>query len=232
MEELAVVSPWDLRDDPGCAERLRRRLAGDQGRFVANPRFQIMTRLRGDISLAHSELRRPTPKDFPDPEDLFEEERAVYRAAANGYLALFGTTNARTIDVDRFKDFPEFGVQLRANPGIVVELADHSIQVRSLRAAARTPTVRINDVYALALLLHEHFAETPIELVATDLLALELDSQRLVLDDFIEPAMAWLASRLAVIRAAAQIGGLQTGVECNDCPFVWKCPAFESIRRR
>ncbi len=231
MEELPVITTWDLREGLRCGARARRRLDGNKGRYVTSARHNVAARIRQDVALAHSELRVATASDFPDPTDLLPEQRALYAAAANGYLTLFSEVAARTIDVELFRDLDDLGVQFRANPGVVLELSDGTLQVRSLRLNSRVPTITDTAVWPLALLWHDRFDVTELHFVAADLLALETVSHTINFTTHTDAAMAWCTSSLANLRALAAHGRVETGSECGDCPFIWNCPAHEAARR-
>jgi len=107
---------------------------------MASTRYRLGQRVQEDAGLAHSERRVPHERDFPTPSDFGAEERAVYRAAASGYLVLFGEVPALTLDVPRRVELDGLDIELAGRPGIFVD-TDHGSEVRMLRIAGTAPHV-------------------------------------------------------------------------------------------
>ena len=231
MDELATLTSWDLRDRPMCGEQLRRRLDGVTGQYIVTQRFQVASRLFGDIALAHSELRCATTADFPTPNELFAEQQHVYRAAANGYLALFGSVEAVALDPPRSRSFPEHGIEFRAPKPLVVELADGATQIRTLQLRSGVPTLNDATIMSFALVWHDTFTASSIEYVVADLLALEVRTAMIDLSELRERAESWFEERLEHVRSVAAESRPVTGADCADCRYIWNCPPHVASRR-
>ncbi|HEY5170540.1 MAG TPA: hypothetical protein VIK54_02315, partial [Acidimicrobiia bacterium] len=92
-EELPRITPAHLRRaDDMCRRRLAREVHGGKrnANRTANMRFAVSNRIEEDARLAQSELAEPRPEAFVEPRELEPEQRALYRAAARGYLDAFG----------------------------------------------------------------------------------------------------------------------------------------------
>ncbi len=231
MDELPVLSPWDLREGPRCGERLRRRLSGSKGQFIAGARHSVLARLRADIALAHTELRHPSPNDFPDPVDLLPEQVRHYGAASRGYLALFGDRAAKALDWERARELPELGVHFKATPGIMLQRSDETLELRRVQASSRVPNIDQSALHSLAILWEHNLRGVTVQLVAADVVALEVQTVELCVDDIIDDAHLWFRTRVEELRSIAAQSKVVTGNECADCPYVWDCPAHRSARR-
>ena len=231
MNDLPVLSAWDLRQGSRCGERLRRRFNGSTGQFITGARHNVLARLRGDIALAHTEMRAATPTDFPEPVDLLPEQVRLYNAASRGYLTMFGNTHAKALDWERSRELPDLGVHFKATPGIMFECSDTTRQLRRIQASGRVPNIDQSALYSLAILWEDNLRGTTIEVVAADVVAMELQSVELHVDEVIEDAHVWFAARVQELRSIAHDAKVVTGNECADCQYVWDCPAHRSARR-
>jgi hypothetical protein len=231
MDDLPVLNAWDLRDGPRCGERLRRRLNGNPGQFLGGARHSVLARLRGDITLAHSEMRVPTGADFPAPLDLLPEQVRLHEAATRGYLALFSELPARALEWEGSRELPEYGVHFRMNPGIVLRCGDDTHQLRRIQASGRVPSIDQSLLYSLAILWQHNLSGITLQVVVADVVALEMQSVELSVDAIIGDAHAWFGNRVSELRSVAALGKTATGNECADCQYVWDCPAHKSARR-
>jgi hypothetical protein len=219
VEELVTLGAYTLAQEPRCGERARRVLEGSRGSATASVRWRLGQRVREDAVLAHAERRAPHPRDFPTPTDLTAEERAVYRAAASGYLVLFGDVPAIAVDVARRAELEGLGVELAARPGLFVD-TDDGIELRMLRMSGTTPHIADGPRHAAALVIAAELM--PVRVIAADLLSLETTTGTITADDA-EPAREWARARVeawreAVGRPAVNHAG------CRACEFIWNCP--------
>jgi hypothetical protein len=218
MEELPALSAFTLSQTPRCGERARRVLEGSRGAKMASTRFRLGQRLQEDAALAHSERRAPHPRDFPTPSDLTAEERAVYRAAASGYLLLFGDTPALALDVPRRAELDGLGIEIAGRPGIFVD-TDDGTELRMLRTSGTAPQISEPQRHAIALLAGADLS--PIRAIVADLLSLETATATITSDD-VEPAYLWAKERVGVWRDASTGPAANHG-GCLYCEFVWDC---------
>ncbi|HEY1738376.1 MAG TPA: hypothetical protein VGI86_06690 [Acidimicrobiia bacterium] len=226
MEELPTVGAYTLAQEPQCGERARRLLDGARPMNMAKTRRRLSQRLRGDAALAHSERRKPNIRDFPTPNDLSTEEQAVYRAAAAGYLALFGDTSAIVLDLPRRLTLDESGIELAANPGLCVE-TDEGSELRVLAINGTEPRIAPSALHAAAMLAPSD--ALPIRVVAADLLSLETTESRITGGE-VEAAWNWATERAAAWRAATDRPTFNHD-GCRTCEFVWGCPTHPRVAR-
>src|SRR6266576_6200755 len=92
-----VTASMLRRADEMCRRRLRREHTGDKrsANASASARFAVSNRVSADARLAHAELGPPSADAFVDPRALEPEQRALYRAAVQGYLGEFGDRPGR-----------------------------------------------------------------------------------------------------------------------------------------
>ena len=234
MDEFASIAPSVLRRDPECGFRAARVLAGSNGKAkLADARWAVEQRLRGDITLAHSELRVATEHNFSEPIDLLPEQRAVYRAAARGYLTLFADTPVRSVEITKQRFLPELQVRFVANPGIALEHADGTLELRTVRTSGRTPEIDGVAVHTAALLFGNDTGaprRSIVRLVAADLLALDVSSLDVDPDHERPAAVEWVEQRLTRWQTVAEGGRVVAGSDCSSCTFIWDCPAHATAR--
>jgi hypothetical protein len=223
VEQLPALSAYTLSQEPRCGLRAQRLLDGSRGAKMASTRFRLGQRVQEDAALAHSERRAPHPRDFPTPSDLTTEERAVYRAAASGYLVLFGDAPALTLDVPRRVELDALDIELAGRPGLFVD-TDDGTELRMLRMSGTAPHITESQRHAVALLAGADLS--PIRAIVADLLSLESATLTITSDD-VEPAYKWASERLAVWRDAAGGAPVNHG-GCLYCEFVWDCRMHRS----
>jgi hypothetical protein len=207
-----------------CRRRLAREHAG--GRRFANPpanaRFEVANRLVADARLAHAEAGTVRAEAFVDPADLDPEQRAVYRAAAAGYVALLGDRPGRAVDLG-WSTALDDGVELVGDPGLALETASGP-ELRLLRLASTRQLLDAVDVH-IALVRTAAWAPERLRIVAADLLALDLVEIEPALPADRAAAAAWTAERVALVRRHAGDGRARPGADCNGCAFVAGCTA-------
>lgn len=216
--ELPGISTYTLARDPRCGERARRVLDGARGAAMARTRWRLGQRLREDVALAHAERRTPHARDFPTPSDLTAEERAVYHAAATGYLVLFGEIPACTVEPARRVEIDGAGLELTDRPGIFVD-TDEGTELRVLRFSGAAPQASDSLRHATALVAGDELL--PVRVVLADLLSLETATITVTASD-IPPAREWVNERVDVWRDAASGPPANHG-GCLYCEFVWDC---------
>ena len=233
----------DPRDDPPqitrrhlqrlealCPRRVyteRNRTRESQLNKGGNLRFEVSQRIESDIRLAHSEMRAPRPGDFPPATELYPEQQRVHAAAAAGYLALFGTVEARTTDaVDPMST--ELGdpvVRLIGGIGVALETADGGRELRAVRAGRRDGDDLLDavDVW-FALLRAGDWAAPSMRMVAADLLSLEIVEHHVDVAAELPKARAWFEDRSARVEAIADRSRPRVGSDCAGCPAIAGCP--------
>jgi hypothetical protein len=231
-DELERVTLGHLRAaETMCRRRLAREHAGLRGRWSPSPRYAVGNRIVEDARVAHAELRAPRAQDFPTPTDLFPEQQLVYRAAAGGYVALFGARPARAVTVDAWEtEIPELEVRLVGSLGLVLETADGSPELRSLRLglAGNRPLIDDGERRVLIVRSAAWVGARPLRLVVVDLLAGEIVEEELDVAAALPDALDWLTTRVAVVRARAADPVPKAGAECRGCPYIPGCRAHES----
>ncbi len=214
-----------------CRRRLEREYAGAKGNWAGSARFTVNNRLVEDARVAHTELRAPVPSDFPTPHDLFPEQQRLYRAAACGYLALFGARPARAVPADGWEtELPELGVRLVGAPGLALERERGEPELRSLLlgVAGNRPLVDDQQRNVIVLRNASWVGSRPLHLVIADLV------EGVVVEEVIDVAAAvpaaheWLGARIAVIRERIADPVPKAGADCRACPFVNGCKAHAS----
>jgi hypothetical protein len=223
-EELPRVTPSLLRRaDTMC----RRRLAHEHesGRKLSplgDAPFEVSNRLTADAITWHRGAVAPE-HGFPDPIDLEPEQRAVYRAAANAYLRMFGAAEIAVDDLGWSTDLVDVGVRLLGPVGIPVVHANGTHELRILRIGARLPLIDSVDIRFALLRVHE-WATQRVYIVAVDLLEDHSVEYDLDMGEKFDDAHQWLVSRVEVIRARAHPRHTAVGGDCRDCPCIPGCP--------
>jgi hypothetical protein len=228
-DELERVTLGHLRAaETMCRRRLAREHAGLRGRWSPSPRYAVGNRIVEDARVAHAELRAPGARDFPTPTDLFPEQQLVYRAAAAGYVALFGGRPARAVTVDAWEtELPELAVRLVGSLGLALETADGSPELRSLRLglAGNRPLIDDGERRVLIVRSAAWVGARSLRLVVVDLLAGEVVEEELDVAAALPEALGWVATRLGIVRARAADPVAKAGADCRGCPYVPGCQA-------
>jgi hypothetical protein len=228
-DELPRVTLTHLRRaETMCRRRLERDLAGVRGHRGPSARFAVNNRITEDARVAHTELRAAHVSDFPPPTDLVLEQQRVYRAAAEGYVALFADRPARAVAVDPWEaELADVGMRLVSPLGLALERADGTPEIRSLRigVAGNRPLIDDADRRALVVRAAAWVGERPLRLVAVDLLAGALVEDVLDVAGALSDARAWIDDRIALVRERAADPTPKAGDDCRGCPFVPGCKA-------
>ena len=214
------------RADEMCRRRLKKELAGTK-RFannLANARFSVSSRVLGDARLAHTGTDVVEANAFVEPDELEPEQRHTYRAAARGYLHLFGERPGQTHDLGWTTELPDLGIDLVCDPGLTLTLPDGTHELRVLKIGRRSGTPLVDAVeLRCALVRTEHWATGHIRIVAADLIELETDEFVPDTDSAREEAHAWIASRVELVQNHAADGRANPGSDCGWCPFIASC---------
>jgi hypothetical protein len=230
-DDLPVVSLGLLAREPECGERIARTLEGARGDGPANARWSVAQRIRGDVRLAHTEMRVPLASHFPNPTDLRTEQQTQYRAAANGYLELFGDRAACVIDVGRSeRTFPELGIRLAAAVGILLRTVTGDLELRKLDVSDRPARVDDSLAFAVALLAEDWRGAERVHVISSDLLALDIADTWVDCSALAPQAAEWLAGRVATLRERADERRVIAGGDCSMCSHIWNCPAHATAR--
>ena len=229
-EELPQVTPSLLRRaDDLCRRRLAHELRG--GKRHANRssdmRFAVSNRIEADARLAQSTPGAPEPRAFVEPEELPPEQRALYRAAARGYLAEFGASPARVVDLGWRTPLAALGVELVATIGIAAELDGGERELRKLIVGGRRGGRPMSDAVdeRVALLRTEQWAPHNLRIVTVDV----IEHRSSVTTPEVEPARAeaheWMSARVATLLELASDARPRAGADCQGCAFVSGCSA-------
>lgn len=204
-----------LRPEPGCPRRLALALRERNGTPTASGRYRVSNRLLTDVRLAHSTLRAPTMADFPEPADLFPEERTLYRATARAYCALFADRPAELVDLDQWETTVS-NVRIVAPLGVPVRLEDGLLELRRLQTDGRLRTPSPDDLRVLGL----RVGETPFRVVTADLV--HVDQDTIEVSD-LDVGESWLHERVLGVESRANEDVVRPGVECTWCAFTLDC---------
>jgi len=225
-----VTASMLRRADEMCRRRLKHEHTGDRrsANAAASARFAVSNRLSADARLAHAELGPPRAEAFVDPRDLEPEQRALYRAAVQGYLGEFGTRPGRAVDLGWQTHLEQTGVDLVADPGIALELPDGRRELRVLSFGGRARGGALLDAVSrrVALVRTAEWAPEQLTIVAVDLIERQLDRVTPDLDNERVEAFAWINERVAVVQALAADGRSRAGADCAGCAFIAGCDQF------
>jgi hypothetical protein len=227
-DELGRVTLSHLRRaEATCRRRLAREHLGLRGNWNPPARFAVANRLVEDARVAHAELRAPQLTDFPSPHDLVPEQQRLYRAAAGGYVALFGARPARAVTVDAWEtELPDLGVRLVGSLGLALETGGGAPELRSLRLAADNPRL-VDDAERRLVVIRSAawVGARTLRVVVVDLLAGAIVEEELDVSAALPEALDWIEARVAVIRERASDPVPKAGADCRGCPFVPGCRA-------
>jgi hypothetical protein len=219
LQRLEALCPRRL-----VAERARTRES--QLNRGGNVRFEVAHRIEADVRLAHSAMRAPRRGDFPLATELYPEQQRVHAAAGEGYLALFGDTEARTTDaVDPWAT--ELGdpvVRLSGSVGVALDINDGRRELRLLRVGRRDgdPLLDTVDVW-FSVLRAGDWAGDDLRVVAADLLSLEMVEHDVDTAAELPKATAWFEERRRRVDSIAANPLPREGADCAGCPVVAGC---------
>jgi hypothetical protein len=219
------------RADVMCRRRLKHEHTGDKrsANPAANARFAVSNRLSADARLAQTELGPPRAEAFVDPRDLEPEQRALYRAAVQGYLAEFGDRPGRAVDLGWHTHLAEADVDLVGDPGIALDLSDGRRELRVLSLGTRARGPLLDDVNRrVALVRTAEWAPDQLTIVACDLIDCDVTHDTPDLDRERAEALTWITERTAIVKALAADGRARAGSDCAGCPFIAGCDEFRS----
>jgi len=212
-----------------CRRRLAREHHGGKrfGNRAADARFAVQNRLVADARLAHAAEHEVRAAAFVDPADLEPEQRRLYRAAVQGYLAAFGDRPGLSADLGWRTPLPALGVELVGDVGIALDLADGGRELRIVKLGGRRTGAPLLDPVELrcALVRSEAWAPDHVRIVVADLLEQEVVEH--VPDVAAErlEAHAWITGRVDTIVRNAADGRAKPGGDCSGCGFVAGCAA-------
>ena len=226
-EELPQISPSHLRRaDDMCRRRLAREVSG--GKRHANKagdmRFAVSNRVEADARLAQAEAGPPRAEAFVDPRELEPEQRALYRAAARGYLDAFGAVDARVVELPFRTPMPELGVELSSSLGVAVERDDGGRELRKIVVGGSRDAPLLDAVEArVALVRTVDWAPDALALVAVDVIAQRRTELVPELPRARDEAHEWVAARVARVLELAADPRPRAGRDCQGCAFVAGC---------
>lgn len=221
------ITPAHLRrGDDLCRRRLAHELRGGKrhANKTADARFAVSNRLDADARLAHAEVGALRPEAFVDPVDLEPEQRALYRAAARGYRALFADDAVKAVDLGWRTTVPDLDVDIVANIGLAVEHVDGARELRMLRVGrpASSELIDAVDVH-VALVRTEEWAPDDLRIVAADVIDLRAKPVAPVLPRDREIAREAIARRVPRLLELAADPRPHAGADCRGCAFVSGC---------
>jgi hypothetical protein len=226
-DELRRVTPALLRRaEQMCPRRLKHEYeSGKKLNRHSDARFEVSNRVSEDARLAHAEMVAPRPEAFVDPSDVEPEQRALYRAAATGYLRMFGVDAVLAEDIGRSTDEPELGVRLSGTPGLAVKHADGHAEVRVLRIGSSGSLLDDTDI-RFTLLRAGAWAGAALDITAVDLLDCRQIACTLDVEAELPGARSWLAERITVIEGRVDRDRPVAGIDCRGCTCIPGCPAL------
>jgi hypothetical protein len=212
-----------------CRRRLAREIHSGKRNVnkTADMRFAVSNRIEADARLAQAECGPPRPEAFVDPRELEPEQRALYRAAALGYLDEFGETDAIVVDLGFRTELPELGVELSSNLGIAAEHADGNRELRKVLVGARRDSQLLDAVdLRVALVRTAEWAPVQLDIVVVDVIEQRRDPPRIAdLDSDRAEARTWITTRVGRILELAADGRPRAGRDCQGCAFIAGCAA-------
>jgi hypothetical protein len=225
------VTPSMLRRaDEMCRRRLKHEHTGDKR--SANPttsaRFAVSNRLAADARLAHAELALPRAEAFVEPRDLEPEQRALYRAAVQGYLGEFGERPGRAVDLGWQTHLDDVDVDLVGDPGIALDLPDGRRELRVLLLGARSRGASLLDAVnrRIALVRTTDWAPDQLTIIAADLIEQQVQRDTPDLARERAEAIEWINDRVRRVKELAADGRARAGADCAGCPFIAGCEQF------
>ncbi len=187
-------------------------------------RFAVSNRIEADARLAQAEPGLPRPEAFVEPHDLEPEQRALYRAAARGYLDEFGRDHARVTELGYRTALPHLGVELTSNLGIAAELHDGGRELRKVLVGARRDSKLLDQVdVRVALVRTEEWAPVQLDIVVVDVIEQRRAHHTPDLETDRAEAHAWISERVALVLELADDARPQAGRDCQGCPFISGC---------
>jgi len=204
-----------LRAEPSCPRRLALQLRERKGTPTGSGRYRVSNRIQADVRLAHSTMRTPEPGDFPDPTDLFPEERALYRAAARAYCAMFSEIPAEIADFDEWETTID-DVRIVAPIGVPVRTPDGHLELRRLQTEGRLRIPSPDDLRVLAL----RVGELPFRVVTADLIHVD---QHTIQVESLDVGPRWIHEQVLDVETRADEDVAVVGVECAWCTFTLDC---------
>jgi hypothetical protein len=231
-DDLLQISPSHLRKaESMCRRKLAHEVRGGKKRAnkVADMRFAVSNRIEADAALAHTVIESVRAEAFVEPIELEPEQVALYRAARKGYLAVFGAEPAVTVKLERTTQLPDLGIELVGNPGLAVERADGTGELRRLRVGGR-PALDAVDVH-FTLLRTEAWETKSMEIISVDLISLVDDRHSPNLGIDRAESHEWLATRAETIQMLAGDERARAGSDCLGCPFIAGCSEHEGASR-
>jgi hypothetical protein len=226
-DELARISPRHLRSaDDMCRRRLAREIHSGKRNVnkTADMRFAVSNRIEADARLAQAECGPPVRPAFVDPRELEPEQRALYRAAARGYLDEFGSSDAVVVDLGFRTPMPALGVELSSNLGLAAEHADGGRELRKVLVGARRDVPLLDPVdVRIALVRTEEWAPVQLDIVAVDVIEQRRTTHVPDVDDERAEAHAWIATRVTRVLELALDGRPKAGRDCQGCAFIAGC---------
>lgn len=218
------------RADEMCRRRLKHEHTGDKR--SANPttsaRFAVSNRLAADARLAHAELALPRAEAFVEPRDLEPEQRALYRAAVQGYLGEFGERPGRAVDLGWQTHLDDVDVDLVGDPGIALDLPDGRRELRVLLLGARSRGASLLDAVnrRIALVRTTDWAPDQLTIIAADLIEQQVQRDTPDLARERAEAIEWINDRVRRVKELAADGRARAGADCAGCPFIAGCEQF------
>jgi hypothetical protein len=218
------------RADEMCRRRLKHEHTGDKrsANSSGSARFAVSNRLSADARLAHAELAPPSADAFVEPRDLEPEQRALYRAAVQGYVLEFGDRPGRAVDLGWQTHLDDVDVDLVADPGIALDLPDGRRELRVLLFGARSRGASLLDAVnrRVALVRTAEWAPDQLTIVAADLIERQVQRDTPDLARERAEAMAWISERVERVKQLAADGRARAGADCAGCPFIAGCEQF------
>ncbi len=233
--ELPSVTPSLLgRVDGACALWLRAHHLREGLARRPFRRWNVRTPLLDACRAAHAVSRRPTGAHFVPPGDLEPEEQALFRAAADGYLAIFGDQAVRSLDHGCHRPTPSArrGLEIGGAVDLLVESDDGAIELRQLELWRRplepdpldAPEIRLAVLRLLRPLAA--LGAATLQVTHADVLAHVQTTRAVDLVGERDALVAWFDDRVAHLRRSIESAPPSPGSICGMCDWVHRCPAM------
>ncbi len=231
-EAIPRLTPALARDaSTMCSLRLRLSYQGLRGNRSSGFRYRVRSHLVEQARVAHARLVAPSTEAFTPASDYFPEEAAIFRAAAEGYSAVFAELPARALDVEEWETRDELrGIRLVGGVDLLLEDDTGTPEVRVLvldGPSAPTDPGLDPNVRFTAARLRALVGEQPVVWRHAVLLDGRRVDHTMDLAELAPVLDEWLDERVGIVRSRSERAEPRIGRECGWCTYVGNCPAVK-----